>query len=50
MVESDASTKTVAKMEPIFLPLDVQLELAIYGTIFFIDGFIKPLALDFKAL
>ena len=29
MVESDASTKTVAKMEPIFPPLGVQLELAI---------------------
>ena len=29
MVESDASTKTVAKMEPFFLPLGVQLELAI---------------------
>ena len=27
MVESDALTKTVAKMEPIFLPLGVQLEL-----------------------
>jgi len=30
LVESDASTKTVAKMELIFLPLCVQLELAIY--------------------
>ena len=30
MVESDASTKTVARMELIFLPLGVQLELAIY--------------------
>ena len=33
LVESDASTKTVAKMELIFLPLCVQLELAIYDYI-----------------
>lgn len=52
MVESDASTKTVAKMEPIFLPLGVQLELAICAKDIDVksDDFIKLSIEDKKRL